>query len=113
MFNAFFDLDAGVCNKTSIAKLEAAFVKTFNAIPDTNINEQAIAFRTFVLQPCIADMNPIFSGNGFTYTGFGGLLAPTSPEVITGSLDLGKLDYSVIQFCINGAGKPVDGACVL
>jgi len=83
----------------------------------TDTIEQAQWLRAFLLQDCAGDFNPLFSGNGFTYTGLGGLLTPAGTEYIVSPFNissLGENEYSKIYFCINGLneGRPDEnGRC--
>jgi hypothetical protein len=81
--------------------------------------EAAIIFRAFLIQSCSGTFNPLFSGDGFTVTGFGGLLSPTSSEFIVSPFfhdDVPQSSKATIPFCINGqnGGKPnPDGSCAI
>lgn len=46
--------------------------------------KQAVVWRAFLLSNCAGSYNPLFSGDGFTYTGNGGFLGATGTEYITG-----------------------------
>lgn len=76
----------------------------------------------FLALPSLAppqDFNPLFSGNGMTYTGFGGMLAPLGSEYISSAFEVSEADrasIAQIPFCITGTngGKPSDaGVCEL
>jgi hypothetical protein len=76
-----------------------------------DVIDQAQWFRAFLVQSCVGGMNALFSGNGFTYTGLGGLLTPTATEYIVSPFNvssLAKNESSNIYFCINGlnGGRP-------
>ena len=83
----------------------------------TDSIDQAQWFRAFLVQSCIGTFSNLFSGNGFTYTGDSGLLAPTATEYIASPFNVSELpsDAKVdIYFCINGlnGGKPdANGTC--
>lgn len=85
----------------------------------TNAVEEAIIFRAFLIQNCSGAFNPLFTGDGFTATGFGGLFSPTSSEYIVSPFyqeNVPEKAKAAIPFCINGQnnGRPnPDGSCVL
>jgi hypothetical protein len=85
----------------------------------TTPEEEAIIFRAWASQSCSGAFNPLFSGDGFTVTGFGGLSSPTSSEYIVSPFyqeNVRARDKAAIPFCINGqnGGKPnADGSCAL
>lgn len=83
----------------------------------TDSIEQAQWFRAFLVQSCIGTFSPLFSGNGFTYTGDSSLWEPTATEYIVSPFNISELSPEAkvdIYFCINGlnGGKPdANGTC--
>ena len=74
---------------------------------------QALYFRAFLLSGCSGNFNPLFTGNGYTAAGVGGVLAGEATEwlfspFVTSDLTPGAL--ATTQFClgVNG-GVPLDG----
>jgi hypothetical protein len=106
---------AAACSSEAIvaaAKLLAEDLKAAGGDPAA----QAVAVRAFAVLGCSGNFNPLFTGNGYTATGFGGLFSPTVSEFITSPFDWDKLPSSairVIDMCVNGknGGRPVDGKC--
>lgn len=98
--------------ETDAAKLLAADLEAAAG----SVEDQALAVRAFSVQGCSGDLNPVFTGNGFTATGLSGLYSATASEFITSPFNLGKLPrsaFATIYFCISGknGGRPVDGKC--
>lgn len=78
--------------------------------------EAAVVVRAFAAQSCSGDFNPLFTGNGFTATGFNGLFAPTATEFVTSPIQWARLPSAAkatVYLCINGkdGGEPVNNAC--
>lgn len=118
-FTPFFVQGIGCTpdNELGSAKLLAA-----NLANTTDPTEQALWFRAFLIQGCNGNFNPLFSGNGYTYTGTGGLLAGLSSELIVSPFLVDLLpskSYVSIPFCVNGlnGGQPTssgpNGTCPL
>ncbi|KAL4419584.1 hypothetical protein ABPG77_004833 [Micractinium sp. CCAP 211/92] len=91
-----------------------------NAAP--NARMQAMYFRAFLTFFCAGTSNSLFSGDGYTYTGFGGTLSPLGTEFITSPLTVGAATLNdntkmvQIPFCISGTngGRPnAGGTCDL
>jgi hypothetical protein len=77
---------------------------------------QARIVRAFAAQSCSGDYNPLFTGNGYTATAFGGLFAPTATEFVTSPISWARLPSAAkasVYLCINGkdGGQPVGGTC--
>ena len=85
----------------------------------TTPEEETIIFRAFLIQNCSGAFNPLFTGDGLTATGFGGLFSPTSSEYIVSPFyqeEIPSKSKAAIPFCINGqnGGMPnPDGSCAL
>ncbi|KAL4457341.1 hypothetical protein ABPG75_012206 [Micractinium tetrahymenae] len=91
-----------------------------NAAP--NARMQAMYFRAFLTFFCAGTSNSLFSGDRYTYTGFGGTLSPLGTEFITSPLSVSPAMLAdttkVVQipFCISGTngGQPnAGGTCDL
>ena len=110
------DAPARILN-ANLARVAAVLAEDLAAA--TSPEEEAIIFRAFLIQTCSGAFNPLFSGDGFTVTGFGGLLAPTSSEWISSPFyqeNISQKFKAAIPFCINGqnGGMPnADGSCAL
>lgn len=106
----------GAC--TRAASLAAArLLKAQLAATAGDAIEQAQWFRAYLLQTCNGEFNTLFSGNGFTYTGLGGLLSATASEFIVSPFNASQLGPGArasVGFCINGlnGGQPnAQGLC--
>jgi hypothetical protein len=93
----------------NMARVGQTLAEDLAAAPDAE--EAAIIFRAFLVQSCAGTFNPLFGGDGFTVTGFGGLLSATASEYISSPFfvtDIPASSWSVIPFCINGlnGGRP-------
>jgi hypothetical protein len=109
-FAAFFP--GNVCTPENVAAAGTLLGTELKNSP--SVEDQAVIFRAFAVQPCAGDFNPLNAGNGFTATGLGGLFTPTSSEFISSPVVFSSLpSYArdTVFFCANGLGQPVNGKC--
>ena len=83
------------------------FKKEFKALVKSNpkdYRQQALLWRAYMTSSCAGDFNALNTFNGITYTGFAGLMSPTSSEVVTGqpAPSFESMDIEVVYFCMNG-----------
>lgn len=78
---------------------------------------EALLFRAWLYGFCPGGMNALFTGDGYTFTGTGGTLAPLGRELIFSPFEITwkPSDAASIPICISAlnGGKPVDGKCPL
>lgn len=80
---------------------------------------QAQLFRAFLMQYCVGGYYALFSGDGITYSSFGGLLTPLGTEYVSSPFVVGALqpaDVATVALCISGTnnGRPAAaGSCLL
>lgn len=118
-FTPFFIQGIGCTPDNELGSAELLATKLANT---ADSKEQALWFRAFLIQGCNGNFNPLFSGNGFTYTGTGGLLSGLSSELIVSPFLIELMprqSYVSIPFCVNGlnGGQPLpsgpNGTCPL
>lgn len=98
-------------------KLPVAIVQTYQQLLATQaptVQQQAVLTRALFIQSTMGNLNELFTGNGFTATGVGGVIMPTSTEVIispfnTALLPPGK-GIDSVAFCLNGANGGLPSA---
>ena len=105
----------GASNMKARAKATAeVFKKESKALVKSSPHDyrkQALLWRAYMTSSCAGDFNALGAGNGITYTGFAGLMSPTSAEFVTGqpAPSFESIDIEVVYFCMNG--NSVDNEC--
>lgn len=94
------------CAKAVAVQMAAAYKNA------TSFLSKAIIFRAYLLSSFAGSYNSLFSGDGLTYTGNGGLLSATGQEIVTGYMDAQTIldDVKYVFFCPYDAnGNPNPG----
>ncbi|PSC74537.1 protocadherin-related 15 [Micractinium conductrix] len=115
-YNATASLFPPQCSPEANAEAGAGLARLVNATDGPT--PQALLFRTFLMQYCAGDSNSIWSGDGYTYTGTDGTLAPLGTEFLVSPFNVSWSEGAIasIPFCISATneGRPnADGVCEL
>eukprot|EP00775_Hariotina_reticulata_P010624 gene10624-10782_t len=106
-FPGFYEL----CDKSFVSVIPT-LVQLMNAAPADAFEQKAMIFRAYLATGCAGNFNALFSGNGFTFTGTGGVFSGTVHEVLLAQIPnaidavfkdkiLGDIAYAF--FCIDGS----------
>ena len=93
-----------------------AVVKKYQEFLATTQNamQQALLTRAMLLQSSMGNFNTLFSGNGFTATGVGGVFMPTSTEYLFTPFNATLIPpgkgFDSVAFCLNGVNGGLPSA---
>ena len=111
-------LSSAVTKQTFTLADSVAVAKRYKELLATTTTDlqKALLVRAFYLQGNQGTFNTLFTGNGFTATGVGGVFMPTSTEFLFSPfnstlLEVGK-GYDTVPLCLNGyAPSSPGGLC--
>ena len=103
MQNAIVNTSSGLCSPDQAYAAANLLKEKLESTDD--VIEQTQWFRAYLVPSCNGGFNALFSGNGFTYSGNGGLLTGQSSEYIISPFDANDIPgdgKAFIPFCVNG-----------